>query len=59
MRFAIDNQKETADNFQYNQNSETANNFGSFRISILGSETPKKMRFAVDNTNFPYLDYRP
>ena len=40
MRFAVDN-----------PNTETADNFYSFCIWIIGTETAKKTRFAVDNPN--------
>ena len=40
MRFAVDT-----------PNTETAENFGSFRILIKGSDTAKKMRLAADNPN--------
>ena len=45
MRFAVDN-----------PNTETADNVGSFRIQIIGSETGKKMGFAADNPNTETAD---
>ena len=44
-RFAVDN-----------PNTETADNVGSFRIWIIGSETAKTMRLAADNPNTETAD---
>ena len=45
MHFAVDN-----------PNTETADNVGSFRIWIIGSETAKTMRLAADNPNTETAD---